>query len=517
MSKTRGVIAPLEPEPPALLVPALIASQVSAARGPAVAARVGIALGISITLCFLTGLISHWIQHPPTWFYWPAHPVWLYRVTQGAHVISGVIAIPLLLVKLWAVFPRLFSRPLIGNPLRMLERGSIALLVGSVIFQLVTGLFNTAQFYPWKFFFTTTHYAMSYVAVGALAIHLAVKLPIIRTALARPLAKPAAVSGPALAPELESAVEQGDSPAMRHTEPRDAGEPQQGQPAVSERTSARVLPENTAASDHSVATPPDVGIPPMPGAAASTAEPGAGHSHSDLVSERGGSRASDSSPTMPTTTPLPESAVVQHNSTSVAQPAISRRAVLSAAGIAAAVAGLAVAGQTIPFLRWVAVLSPRSGEGPQGLPVNRTAAAAGVGGRAQDSAYRLMVDVGGVRRAFSRAELAALPQSESTLPIACVEGWSASAHWSGVRLRDLLAAVGEYRSGDVRFESLESGGLYRTTVLPRRHAIDASTLVALRVNGEDLDLDHGYPCRLIAPNRPGVLQTKWLSTIEVLA
>lgn len=128
-----------------------------------------------------------------------------------------------------------------------------------------------------------------------------------------------------------------------------------------------------------------------------------------------------------------------------------------------------------------------------------------------------MVDVGGVRRAFSRAELAALPQSESTLPIACVEGWSASAHWSGVRLRDLLAAVGEYRSGDVRFESLESGGLYRTTVLPRRHAIDASTLVALRVNGEELDLDHGYPCRLIAPNRPGVLQTKWLSTIEVLA
>ncbi|WP_405136036.1 molybdopterin-dependent oxidoreductase [Nocardia sp. NBC_01388] len=516
MSKTRGGIAPLdpEPEPPALLVPALIASQVSAGRGPAVAARVGIALGISITLCFLTGLISHWIQHPPTWFYWPAHPVWLYRVTQGTHVISGVIAIPLLLVKLWAVFPRLFSRPLIGNPLRMLERGSIALLVGSVIFQLVTGLFNTAQFYPWKFFFTTTHYAMSYVAVGALAIHLAVKLPIIRTALARPLAKPAAVSDP----ELESAVEQGDSTAMRRTEPLDAGEPQQGQPAVSERTSARVLPENAAASDHSVAMPPDVGIPPMPGAAAPTAEPVAGHSDSDLVPEHGGSRASDSSPTSPArTTALPESAVVRGDSTSVAQPGISRRAVLSAAGIAAAVAGLAVAGQTIPFLRWVAVLSPRSGEGPQGLPVNRTAAAAGVGERAQDSAYRLMVDVGGVRRAFSRAELAALPQSESTLPIACVEGWSASAHWSGVRLRDLLAAVGEYRSGDVRFESLESGGLYRTTVLPRRHAIDASTLVALRVNGEELDLDHGYPCRLIAPNRPGVLQTKWLSTIEVLA
>jgi hypothetical protein len=83
----------------------------SAARGPEVASRVGIALGISITICFATGLISHWIQHPPSWFYYPANPPWLYRVTQGAHVISGVMAIPLLLVKLWSVMPKLIERP----------------------------------------------------------------------------------------------------------------------------------------------------------------------------------------------------------------------------------------------------------------------------------------------------------------------------------------------------------------------------------------------------------------------
>nr|WP_297621914.1 molybdopterin-dependent oxidoreductase [Nocardia sp.] len=381
----------------------------------------------------------------------------------------------------------------------MLERGSIALLVGSVIFQLVTGLFNTAQFYPWKFFFTTTHYAMSYVAVGALAIHLAVKLPIIRTALARPVMEPAAAG------------------------------------------------DDVVALDRAVAIAPDDAVPPRPRSSTSTVEPVAGQSDSKVVVEAESPPAPDRSPASPGSTPAPGRIVVPGGSPAtalpenaaahgdpsggekakavaaqrggsipVAQPGVSRRAVLSAAGIAAAVAGLAVAGQTIPFLRWVAVLAPRSGEGPQGLPVNRTAAAAGVGERAQDSAYRLMVDVGGVRRAFSRADLAALPQSESTLPIACVEGWSASAHWSGVRLRDLLASVGEYRSGDVRFESLESGGLYRTTELPQPHAMDASTLIALRVNGADLDLDHGYPCRLIAPNRPGVLQTKWLSTIEVL-
>ncbi|WP_371320659.1 molybdopterin-dependent oxidoreductase [Saccharothrix yanglingensis] len=25
-----------------------------------------------------------------------------------------------------------------------------------------------------------------------------------------------------------------------------------------------------------------------------------------------------------------------------------------------------------------------------------------------------------------------------------------------------------------------------------------------------MPLDHGYPCRIIAPGRPGVLQTKWV-------
>ncbi|MFQ6394499.1 molybdopterin-dependent oxidoreductase [Nocardia sp. KC 131] len=371
---------------------------VHTARGPEVASRVGIALGTALLICFVTGLISHGIQHPPSWFWWPANPVWLYRVTQGTHVISGVTAIPLLLVKLWAVYPRLFERPLLGSPMRALERGSIAVLVGSTIFELSTGLLNIAQYYPWKFFFPTAHYAMAYAALGALAVHLAVKLPVIREALGRPV-------------NSNAGLADADIMATRH---------------------------------------------------------------------------------------------------------VSRRAILTAAGVSAAAAALAVAGQTVPFLRWAAVLAPRSGHGPQGVPVNRSAAAAGVGDRARDPGYLLTVAVGERRRQFSRDELLALPQARARLPIACVEGWSASADWSGVRLRDLLAVVESYSGGDVRFESLEGGGIYRNSVLPQRHVVDDRTLIALSVNGETLDLDHGYPCRLIAPNRPGVLQTKWLSTIEVV-
>ncbi|NED62426.1 molybdopterin-binding protein, partial [Streptomyces sp. SID10244] len=69
------------------------------------------------------------------------------------------------------------------SPVRLIERLSIAVLVSASIFQLLTGLLNIAQWYPWRFFFTTTHHAMAYIVIGALLVHVAVKLPIIRVAL----------------------------------------------------------------------------------------------------------------------------------------------------------------------------------------------------------------------------------------------------------------------------------------------------------------------------------------------
>ena len=63
--------------------------------------------------------------------------------------------------------------------------------------------------------------------------------------------------------------------------------------------------------------------------------------------------------------------------------------------------------------------------------------------------------------------------------------------------------------------SLQESGPYRRTTLPAGFAADKRTLLALDLSGEPLALDHGYPCRLIAPNRPGVLQTKWVCRLEV--
>jgi len=175
-------------------------------------------------------------------------------------------------------------------------------------------------------------------------------------------------------------------------------------------------------------------------------------------------------------------------------------------------------GQTVPALSGAAVLSPRqAGNGPQGLPVNRTARAAGVEAAATDPDWRLSV-VGPHRTVrLSRAQLEAMPQVTVVLPIACVEGWSTTATWAGVRVRDLVALADGSVDDDVRFVSMQQGGSYKESVLPARYAQHPDSVLALRLGGDDLDLDHGYPARLIAPDRPGVLQTKWVDRIEVRA
>jgi hypothetical protein len=197
--------------------------------------------------------------------------------------------------------------------------------------------------------------------------------------------------------------------------------------------------------------------------------------------------------------------------------ALSRRGLLAGVGVAAGLITLTTAGQTVRPLSGLAVLAPRRpGVGPQGLPVNKTANGAGVRSAALDPAYRLLVAGPDRHVSLDLAALTALPQHTADLPIACVEGWSASATWTGVRLRDLVALVGaDPDRVTVTVESLQATGRYRASALPPEHVRDPLTLVALRLGGASLDLDHGYPARLIAPNRPGVLQTKWVGRITV--
>jgi hypothetical protein len=351
-------------------------------RSPAVTARVGRILGIAFAACFATGLLSHYQYHPWTWLPVPAAPAWGYRLTQGVHVITGIACVPLLLVKLWSVFPLLFQWPPVRSVVHALERLSVAVLVSSALVEVSTGFLNIVQWYPWTFSFVNVHYWLAYVVAGSIVLHLAVKLPAVRLGLAEP-----------------------------------------------------------------------------------------GH---------------DTQPS-----------------------GISRRGVLVATGAGVAVVAATTVGQVIPTLEPIALLAPRRPkQGPLGVPINKTAVAAGVD---VPTSYRLTV-LGPRPFDLDVAAVEALPFVERHIPLACVEGWSVSARWGGTSLLDLVRRAGGDGRSTARVVSLERGGYGASTI--RGSQLHAA-LLATHLNGRRLTLDHGYPVRLIAPDRAGVLNTKWVTRVEV--
>ncbi|MEW2129078.1 molybdopterin-dependent oxidoreductase [Streptomyces sp. NPDC005435] len=204
-----------------------------------------------------------------------------------------------------------------------------------------------------------------------------------------------------------------------------------------------------------------------------------------------------------------------------AEPTVSRRGALRLVGAGSLLLFLTTVGQSLGGpLRRTALLAPHGGAdpggGPNGFQINKTAAYAGITeAETSADAWRLVVTgpAGTVR--LSRAELLRLPQHSSSLPIACVEGWStADQWWRGVRLRDLAALAG-YDTGavDVLVESLQRHGAFRRAALRANQVSDPRSLLALSVNGEPLSLDHGYPARIIVPALPGVHNTKWVARL----
>jgi DMSO/TMAO reductase YedYZ molybdopterin-dependent catalytic subunit len=167
--------------------------------------------------------------------------------------------------------------------------------------------------------------------------------------------------------------------------------------------------------------------------------------------------------------------------------------------------------------RRAALLLPRGrsyGSGPNDFQINRTAHAAAIGSNDTTSNWRLSVLGGPQPVLLDRASLAAMPQRTATLPIACVEGWSTTQTWTGVPLRDLAALIGVSSPHSAFIQSLERVGSFNQATLHHGQILHPDALLALRVNGADLSIDHGYPARVIVPALPGVHCTKWVRSIE---
>jgi hypothetical protein len=197
-----------------------------------------------------------------------------------------------------------------------------------------------------------------------------------------------------------------------------------------------------------------------------------------------------------------------------ATPAITRRGLLAATGAGIGTVALTVVGQSATPLEPISLLSPRKPtKGPQGCAVHRTADQAKVMALATAPDWKLKL-TGPQPYEISLAELEAMPTQEAMFPIACIEGWSTGVHWRGVLLLDLFKRAGGRANSRIRFQSLESGWFFSHSEIFGPQLSKA--LLATHINGERLNIDHGYPLRLVAPNRAGAFQTKWLSEIRVL-
>jgi len=402
-------------------------------RGPWLTSLLGLVLLVGIPVVALTGFLSNAAYEPrlganavgrhlgPLDFYlfsWPTHPSWLYAFTEGLHVTVGLAVFPIVLFKLWSVIPKLFQWPPSKSPAQILERLSVALLVGGALFELATGILNIQYAYLFHFFFTDAHYYGAWVFSAAFAMHAALRVGTMRRSLA---------ARRGLAPLRESLAQTRAEPAEEDT-------------------------LGLVSSDPAPAT-------------------------------------------------------------------MSRRALVGTAAASSLLLALQGAGDAIGGpVRALAFLGPRdrAGAGPNGFQVNRTAAAAQIKGTDVGAGWMLELS-GGRHLRLSRAQLLAMAQHSYDLPIACVEGWSTTQRWTGVRVADLAVAAGMGGKLTLETRSLETNGLFSHATLGSGQVADERTLLALRVNGVELSADHGYPARVIGPALPGVHCTKWVASMTFRA
>lgn len=166
-------------------------------RGPWLTSVFGLALLVALPIIILTGLLSYiaygpqlgqaipadvgWLRLPL--FAWPTRPSWLYRLTQGLHVGLGLVIIPVVLAKLWSVIPKLFAWPPARTLAQLIERVSLLLLVGGLLFEIVTGVLNIQYDYIFGFSFYDAHYFGAWVFITGFLMHIALKIPHMVTGL----------------------------------------------------------------------------------------------------------------------------------------------------------------------------------------------------------------------------------------------------------------------------------------------------------------------------------------------
>ena len=107
-------------------------------------------------------------------------------------------------------------------------------------------------------------------------------------------------------------------------------------------------------------------------------------------------------------------------------------------------------------------------------------------------------------------------------PVAGVQwekGAVGTARWTGVRLRDVLAKANVKPAA--KHVILNGADVPPRAVpdfvrsIPIEKAMHPATILAYRMNGEDIPVNHGFPLRLIVPGWEAASSTKWIVSIRL--
>ncbi|MDP9823052.1 molybdopterin-dependent oxidoreductase [Nocardioides massiliensis] len=132
-------------------------------------------------------------------------------------------------------------------------------------------------------------------------------------------------------------------------------------------------------------------------------------------------------------------------------------------------------------------------------------------------------DINDVEKQLTIDDLKALPRHSYIATHTCMQGWSATSRWTGVRLTDLMSVLGPRPEG-ARYLLAESYGLAQKMYdnRPREPfyaAIDLDTMeeeesiMAYERNGHEIEDYLGAPARLRVESNHGYKHVKWVSRV----
>lgn len=114
----------------------------------------------------------------------------------------------------------------------------------------------------------------------------------------------------------------------------------------------------------------------------------------------------------------------------------------------------------------------------------------------------------GPDQVLSLADLKAMPTTTLTYDIHCVTKWTKlDTEWEGVSVAELVGGLSVPETATHVLMSAEAGF---TANLPIEDFMRPENLLAWRFDGEDLDIEHGWPLRLVVPHLYFWKSVKWI-------